>query len=93
MTEYIDRNEAIIHFGFMWGDISPTHAEFVDFLKWCKAEDVQPVRRGQWTEPDNFDLGFWQCSQCGFLSEAAAANRLYNYCPNCGAKMEDVDNE
>lgn len=57
------------------------------------AWDCTPVRRGQWTEPDNFDLGFWQCSQCGFLSEAAAANRLYNYCPNCGAKMEDVDNE
>lgn len=52
------------------------------------AADVAPVVHGRWEEPDNFDLGFWQCSNCGFLSEAAAANRLYRYCCNCGAKMD-----
>ena len=26
----------------------------------------------------------WTCSVCGFDSPS----RLYNYCPNCGAKME-----
>jgi rubrerythrin len=53
-------------------------------IKWIKVMTVH----GRWEEPDNFDLGFWQCSNCGFLSEAAAANRLYRYCCNCGAKMD-----
>ena len=56
-------------------------------MEWLDAADVAPVRHGQWAEPDKFDLGFWLCSNCGFLSEAVAANRMYNYCPSCGAKM------
>lgn len=51
-------------------------------------EELDGVRRGRWLDVDCFDLGFWQCSCCGFLSEAIAAPKLYKYCPNCGAKME-----
>ena len=54
---------------------------------------VAPVRRGKWKEAGNFDIGFWRCSHCGFLSEAIAAPNLYNYCPNCGAKMEGEEHE
>lgn len=51
-------------------------------------DGLDGVRRGWWLEADCFDIGFWQCSCCGFLSEAIAAPKLYKYCPNCGAKME-----
>lgn len=60
----------------------------VDEIDNFPAADVAPVRRGRWSEADWFDIGFWQCSCCGFLSEAIAAPKLYKYCPNCGAKME-----
>lgn len=42
-----------------------------------------------WEESVCFDDAFWVCSNCKFPSEAIAAPRLYHYCPNCGAKMEE----
>lgn len=45
-------------------------------------------KHGAWEESKNFDDCFWVCSNCKFPSEATAAPIIYNYCPNCGAKME-----
>lgn len=41
------------------------------------AADVQEVRHGRW-----IDL---QCDQCGQVDMSKP-----NYCPNCGAKMDEV---
>lgn len=49
--------------------------------------DVAPSKGGRWL-PDNWpDGGFWVCSNCKFPSESFAADRLYKFCPNCGADM------
>lgn len=48
------------------------------------AESVR--KTGKWIK-DETGYGFWNCSECGFVSEAFCANILYNYCPNCGADM------
>ena len=48
---------------------------------------IKRMNYGEWIESANFDAGFWVCSECGFVSEAIAAHKLYNYCPNCGKKM------
>lgn len=53
-------------------------------------ESLRPV--AHWEESVCFDDAFWVCSNCKFPSEAIAAPRLYHYCPNCGAKMEDATN-
>ena len=52
--------------------------------------DAVPVRHGYWKE-DLSGYGFWICSACGFVSEASAADMLYKFCPNCGAKMDGKD--
>lgn len=62
---------------------------------WDKIEDVErvdavPVRHGHWNE-DQSGYGFWICSACGFVSEASAADMLYKFCPNCGARMDRKD--
>ena len=40
-------------------------------------------RKGHWIRRNAF-LVPWKCSECNYESE-----RYENYCPNCGAKMEN----
>ena len=47
--------------------------------------DAEPVRHGHW---ENYLIeGLrWKCSECG-----SRFSSPYHYCPNCGAKMDEVD--
>ncbi len=47
--------------------------------------DVQPVRHGQWIPLGHHDL--YKCSCCGDIWASA----FYNFCPNCGARMDRKD--
>ena len=52
-----------------------------------KAADVAEVRHGRWIE-NTF------CSCCGGFDEDDKGNIIqsfYNYCPNCGARMDKED--
>ena len=45
-------------------------------------------RRGKWIKHANCRGGvFYQCSSCNIVRRNAAT-LLFNYCPNCGAKMD-----
>ena len=51
-------------------------------------EDVQPVKHGKWIltgdeQLDNIYFGN-KCSECEFIY----CGDLFNYCPECGAKMD-----
>ena len=55
--------------------------------------DAEPVRHGKYigTEFDGYADGCpvyyeWKCSECGCVFEEEEPT--YNYCPNCGAKMD-----
>ena len=38
---------------------------------------------------NNPNIGNWHCSECrGICTEMHSIEDAYNYCPNCGAKME-----
>lgn len=50
--------------------------------------DISPVRHGRWIEKEKYTFGImYDCSLC--------ENRIldngypWNYCPNCGAKMDE----
>ena len=45
--------------------------------------DAEPVRHGKWIEYPIAD-GMNQCSVCGVLRFGDS-----NYCPNCGARMDE----
>ena len=45
------------------------------------AADVAPVRHGRLLNPNPFG----ECSLCGYLIDIRDS---YNYCPNCGEKMD-----
>ena len=56
--------------------------------------DAEPVRHGHWDEWDDTMFNtVYRCSVCGedfVLIDGTPSDNLYNYCPNCGAKMDEV---
>lgn len=68
------------------------------------AADVAPVVHGRWVyNPNGMDwnLGAWQCSVCKCNNNNLPGNDKHNpyifqgsnYCPNCGAKMDEEEND
>ena len=55
-------------------------AQVIDILP---AADVQEVRHGRWIDDETAYI----CSVCFHGSPSGAK---WNYCPNCGAKMDEV---
>ena len=50
--------------------------------------DVAPVKHGEWLQTNIF-----KCSECGYSFEPEGYTAYFNYCPNCGAKMDGKDDE
>ena len=48
--------------------------------------DVVPVRHGRWRHYP--DCGVTRCSVCDWSTEECVD---YNYCPNCGARMDEEE--
>lgn len=52
--------------------------------------DVVEVRHGEWLHAGMFD-DMAKCSVCGLIDHSlneVYSRGTYNYCPNCGAKMD-----
>lgn len=61
----------------------------MDYIEDAPTIDAQPVKRGKWESIDFIKvggdkIGMFQCSNCSQRMPWEA-----NYCPGCGAKMED----
>lgn len=56
----------------------------VDGVDDIESEDLEPVIHAGWIE--QYDAGgkFYMCSNC-----VQSTNYKENYCPNCGAKMDE----
>ena len=60
--------------------------------------DAEPVRHGKWIEHHKpytwMGYTYWSCSECGFECgyEKDITIRT-KYCPHCGAKMDEVNEE
>lgn len=51
------------------------------------AADVAPVVHGRWIEQEKYTFGvMYDCSICG--NRILDNGHSWNYCPNCGARME-----
>lgn len=97
MADYISRKDAVEWFAsyiMMGEEVIPAETVVGD-LKWAiPAADVEPVRHGEWGRiDDDWDsLSTFQCSVCGeewcFEIDEDLPSLNYNYCPNCGAKMD-----
>lgn len=63
---------------------------FIRYVKEFPAADIQPVKHGRWIWDNSPEFGnpygSYKCSEC---NERQSFKE--NYCPNCGAKMDDDD--
>ena len=75
--------------------------KFYDWLNSLPTIDAEPVRHGRWIIKSNPENGWYKitCSECGEDETSVApcigfmpnVKVLWDFCPNCGAKMEDGD--
>ena len=104
MAEYIER-EAVVKYlrsrkgnflddmGKGWSNAMEIAASVCEN---ANAADVVEVVRGEWrTVKLNGDKGtvLVECSECGCVFDLTlfACGLNYNFCPNCGADMREVD--
>jgi len=105
MTRLIDadalkaqlQREIDMYFDEVGGGIH-TAMEARDEIDYAPTVDAVPVRHGKYigTEFDGYADGCpvyyeWKCSECGCVFEEEEPT--YNYCPNCGAKMDAEEDE
>lgn len=101
MAEYIEREKIVYPFLHvrLWGVNESTrraHNEGVkavkDNIESMPAADVTPVVHGTWEERDDGWGGtYYHCSACGedwCIIEGTPDENNWNYCPHCGAKMD-----
>lgn len=107
MPDYIDRRKAVAYLNDIrltvgpdqWTapeDIPMARARYegltdaIDAIVELPSADVRPVVRGKWILKD-WGFEYSECSVCGFEHRYS---EQFNFCPNCGAKMDkDGDGE
>ena len=94
MAEYIERESLINHVEDLptWGADGNLldREDVISSIENRLAADVAPVRHGRWEqcfEDWRQQIEGDKCSVCGF-EHYGTSIRNYNYCPNCGAKMD-----
>ena len=63
---------------------------YEECMKSQPTADVQEVKHGRWIEKDSRYVHNFKCSVCNdvrFDIPTCMGKPLFNFCPNCGAKM------
>lgn len=94
MDKYIKKEEAI---RALLNDapeqVGYSREDAADCIRYMDTADVATVRHGRWEqcfEDWRKQIEGDKCSVCGF-EHYGASIKNYNYCPNCGAKMDEFD--
>ena len=78
------------------GERLPTYNEVYRAIYDLPSVEAEPVRHGKWlSDNDAFKRMYLVCSLCKRATKIPwyVGGFLYDYCPNCGAKMEGEKNE
>ena len=54
--------------------------------------EYAPVRNGRWVETSE-ESWLVKCNLCGVLVDDGPSAKRWNYCPNCGARMDGDDGD
>lgn len=94
----VDANELIRQFeidkactNFLDYNTKAAYTDCIRTVKCAETIDAEPIRHGRWTHKyyptvwyDSGEPPEWVCSLCD-----DRAYNTYDYCPNCGAKMDE----
>lgn len=72
------------------------HQNLRKALNAIPSADVQPVVHGEWEVFDEPDTNAYECTACHdvfWLSDGTPFENNYNFCPNCGARMDGISDE
>lgn len=62
------------------------HGEVLDIIEEATTVDAVAVQHGHWIKKSHWCIS---CSCCGkYIHDYEGEVELYNFCPNCGAKMD-----
>ena len=87
MGEYIEREDAIQAVKHAWAKgLEPSQ-----YLEIIPAVDVAPVRHGRWKKEPTDSFGFEPDYICSVCRKYAPDDWHPKYCPNCGAKMDEKE--
>ena len=87
MAEYIERETAI---KALMNDapeqVSYSRENAADCICYMDAADVAPVRHGRWVPTKAPFMN--ECEDCSVCGYRTVWGHRYNYCPNCGCRMD-----
>jgi hypothetical protein len=90
MPEYIEREALVSDLEFLArhqdGFRQSVILGVVHTIKCVPAADVAPVVPGRWIPVSNTGIG--ATGRCTVCNQAIYGFTAYNYCPNCGARMD-----
>lgn len=97
MAEYIERQAAIDAVTAVYVRTAGYKTrervwETREAIQKLPAADVSPVVHGRWIEQEKYNFGtMYDCSICG--DRILDNGHSWNYCPNCGCRMDGGDDE
>lgn len=77
-------------------ELRPTLQSIREFVNNRPGVDAEPVRHAQWKAANRRGTlcDTYVCSECGNMvmqAEGYTYSCTFNYCPHCGAKMDEED--
>ena len=94
MAEYIEREyavDAVLDVYCDTPDIDLSCEKFEAAILKIPAADVAPVVHGRWVPTKAPFMN--ECKDCSVCGYRTVWGHRYNYCPNCGAKMDGGDSD
>lgn len=89
-------------------DIKQRHDWDINNLILINKDNYEPLEQepktGHWIEKGKTDIAYdmcgykswatkYMCNHCGFIHTAIENHGVYSYCPNCGAKMAESEED
>ena len=91
MVEYINRERARFEAKRYFKNMDEIQEDLDMLFCMLPSENVAPVRHGRWVPTEAPFMN--ECEDCSVCGYRTVWGHRYNYCPNCGAKMDGDNNE